>query len=185
MSDIDGLHDYVGYSVYEDGTIKSYWKCRGGNTRIKAGHVLTDIEQRELKQSVDYKGYKRLRLKGTTSRRTFAVHRLVALAFIPNPKNKPQVNYIDGNKQNNHVNNLEWVTQEENMAHAVEIGLRSSSTYKQGESNNLSKLTEIEVREIRRLKQNTDINIYELSSQFSVCVNTIKNIINYKTWKHI
>ena len=55
---------------------------------------------------------------------TYLVHRLVAQTFIPNPKDKPQVNHINGNKRDNRAENLEWVTASENTQHAVKTGLK-------------------------------------------------------------
>jgi len=62
--------------------------------------------------------------------KTYALHRLIALAFIPNPQNKGQVNHIDGNKLNNSVNNLEWVTNQENQLHKFQTGLGNNFTRK-------------------------------------------------------
>lgn len=52
-----------------------------------------------------------------------SIHRLVALTFIPNPKNKPEVNHLDGDKSNNHISNLVWATAKENINHAYSTGL--------------------------------------------------------------
>ena len=77
-----------------------------------------------MKPGTDESGYYRCALSKNNELRTFKVHRLVAKAFIPNPSNKPQVNHIDGNKKNNYVSNLEWVTSSENQIHAWKNGLQ-------------------------------------------------------------
>lgn len=74
-------------------------------------------------------GYNQIHLTKANKQSRFFVHVLVAKAFIPNPYNKPQVNHIDGNKQNNCVDNLEWVTAKENIEHAMQNGLIRSIKY--------------------------------------------------------
>lgn len=79
-----------------------------------------------LNPAKDSKGYLRVAIWKNGKQHTYKVHRLVADAFIPNPENKPQVNHIDGNKQNNNVENLEWCTNQENQIHSWKSGLRNS-----------------------------------------------------------
>lgn len=75
--------------------------------------------------------------------KTFKVHRLVAIHFIPNEFDKKEVNHIDGDKSNNTIDNLEWATRSENQFHAYKIGLRDPKSYKRsrrsGSSCSLSK----------------------------------------------
>ena len=72
-------------------------------------------------------GYYEISLKKNKKEKRFKIHRLVALTFIPNPDNKPEVNHKDGDKSNNCVDNLEWVTSKENKKHAWETGLQNAN----------------------------------------------------------
>ena len=95
---------------------EQYQVSNTGLVRNKlTGHILTLRE--------DNKGYLRVRLSLHDKKATAKVHRLVAIAFIPNPYGKPQVNHIDTDKHNNNVQNLEWVTNGENQIHAYKTGL--------------------------------------------------------------
>ena len=77
-----------------------------------------------MAQNNDQNGYKLTKLRNKNKIVTAKVHRVVAEAFLPNTENKPQVNHKDGNKANNHVDNLEWVTASENIRHAKSLGLQ-------------------------------------------------------------
>ena len=90
------------YTIYEDGSVHS------GKLDIL------------LNPRTNPNGYKAV----TLDTEQLSVHRLVALHFIPNPYHYPQVNHKDGDKSNNHVNNLEWVSAEANAQHALQTGLR-------------------------------------------------------------
>ena len=80
---------------------------------------------RLLKQKMNPSGYHNVSILINKKRVTKDIHKIIAQLFVPNPENKPQVNHIDGNKSNNSVSNLEWVTAKENNKHAIETGLRN------------------------------------------------------------
>ena len=86
------------------------------------GRVFT-AKGRELRPTPNHNGYLTVNLRTDGKQHLRRVHRLVALAYVPNKEGKPDVNHIDGNKRNNHKTNLEWVTNEENHWHAAKMGL--------------------------------------------------------------
>ena len=84
--------------------------------------------ERIMKQDTDRYGYKGVCIHVGNYKKRHTVHRLVAEAFIPNPYNLPEVNHKDGNKENNSADNLEWVTGSENIKHAINNGLKTTTT---------------------------------------------------------
>lgn len=91
------------------------------HTTLRENGKLLPVSEKILNPFVTTQGYLAVDLPSGKSQR---VHRLVAKEFIPNPKNVEEVNHKDGNKQNNHATNLEWVTPKENTQHAYAMGLR-------------------------------------------------------------
>lgn len=113
VHEIKNFEDIKGYKVYEDGTVESYKKRHGHK------YIISSTPVRILKPYKTRKGY----LKVDLASKSISHHRLIALAFIPNPHNKPQINHKDGNKENNNVSNLEWCTNLENHRHKCANGL--------------------------------------------------------------
>lgn len=136
------------------------------------------VKGRVLKPFQDKDGYKKVNLvMGGKKRRQFMIHRLVSKMFIPNPENKPEVNHKDGNKQNNNIDNLEWVTKRENARHAWDNGLKEAII---GENCSWHKLTDKDVRDIRDMYETGEYTQVELGKRFDVAHQTISKIVNYK-----
>lgn len=136
-----------------------------------------NLKERILKCRLDSKGYFYVSLCKNATIKNFRVHRLVAIMFITNPKNKPEINHKDGVKINNEVSNLEWVTSSENMQHkSIILGKHTN-----GIKNGAAKLTEAEIIQIR----NSNLLQRELAEIFDVSRPQISRIKNKKSWKHL
>lgn len=110
--------DIVGYEgIYE---VSNYGRVKRLETLVKNKHGYRVVKEKIL-NTPSYI-YQTVFLSNGKVKQHY-VHRLVATAFIPNPLNKEQVNHKDGNKLNNNLSNLEWVTKSENQIHAIENGL--------------------------------------------------------------
>lgn len=119
------VKDYEGlYKVSNRGRVKSLG-------RYQQNYSKKQWRPEEIKSArTDPQGYKMMDLYKNGKQKTVRVHRLVALAFIPNPENKPTVNHIDGDRNNNAVENLEWATFEEQNRHFYQRGLKSEKNIK-------------------------------------------------------
>lgn len=163
------MERYTGYSVSDDGRVFSHIK------RCNKEWIIDFDRMRELRPSLTRKGYRRVELRS----QGFAVHRLVALAFIPNPENKPQVNHKDGDKTNNSVENLEWVTGQENHTHKLEHGLnvvkRGSEHYLYGRTGTQHPVT----KRVRQMDlQGNEVRVFETMTDAGKSLETHYSLIS-------
>lgn len=126
-------------------------------------------------------GYSFISLCKNGDIKDYSVHRLVALAFIPNNEAKPTVNHKDGNKRNNFVGNLEWATFSENITHSFrELGHKGP----QGEKCGKSKLTTEQVISIKR-ERNDGAKCKDLAEKYGVSLKQISVVSRGVQWSHI
>lgn len=162
------LLDDWNYVIYEDGSLYS----------LKYKRFLKPFA---IGRGKDYLAYK---LCHNCKEKTMQAHRLVALNFIPNPDNLATVNHKDGNKHNNHVSNLEWMTADDNLRHAYITGIRPPYCFR-GSDHPMSKLNEEQVHEIcQLLDQGHSVNeIYHMFENYKS--DWIYRIMKRDNWKHI
>lgn len=180
--EIPGFNGYYEASTY--GRIR-----RMKNETIYKDGRIAHFSQTILTPAKTKKGYLSVYLSVKSRKYTISVHKLIAITFIPNPENKKTVNHKDLNKENNYVENLEWMTNKENMQHAFKNGVyieRNKYTIKNlgvhfglsGEKNHSAKLTDKQVIEIRKLKG--ILTLKKIAEIYNVSQSLISAILNNK-----
>lgn len=161
------IEGFPGYEINRKGDIMSFMHKKAKLRKQKIGK--TGYWECPLSDSVG------------NSRKTQFVHRLVAKTFIPNPENKPFVNHINGVKLDNRVENLEWVTHQENVDHAIRTNLFQWS----GQDNNAATLNNKQVEEIcNRLYKSVYTYAY-ISSLYDTYPDLISAINVFAHWNSV
>lgn len=147
---------------------------------------------RNIKTGTTYRQYKNhngyyqvcVSLGGKNNKKVFKIHKAVAETFIPLVENRTLVNHKDGNKENNNVDNLEWVTSQENVLHALKIG---AIVPKQGTERAQARFTEEEIRYIRscHVAKDKEFGCSALARKFNVNHSCISDIIHNKSYKNV
>ena len=173
------VKDYEG--IYE---VSNTGDLRSKDRKVKTWFGVRTCGGKPVCGEVNRDGYRRVHMSEakTGKKDRVYLHRLVASAFIENPLNKPCINHKDGNKLNNSVDNLEWVTHQENVIHEYATGLCKGP---RGELCGTHKLTEKQVVTIRNCWTEGVLLQKELAKMFDVSRECISSIVHKRNWKHI
>lgn len=136
---------------------------------------------KEIKQRKNKDGYMEVTVGESNNRKTRRVHRIIAMAFIPNPDSLPEVDHIDNDKTNNNVENLRWISGFDNKSR---IPFETRSNAQKHEKNGNAKLTVEKVKKIRKLWAE-GVTKYKLAKMFNVGWTTISHIIKNETWRGV
>ena len=161
------IKNYSAYMVSNYGRVKSFIIHKDGKL------LNTSVANRN--------GYVGVHLYKDGKKTQFSVHRLVAEAFIPNPKNKPQINHLNGDKTDNRVDNIEWATASENTKHSFANGLQ---VVLRGENAGSAKLSSHQVRRIKLMLELGTKHV-EIAKMFPVQSSQITRIASGERWAHI
>jgi hypothetical protein len=159
-------------TVYENGDVYRHKRTLiipNGKRKTVMGKMMTS--------SNNGRGYLKLGFKIKGKAENEYVHKIVALAFHPNPLNMPCVNHIDGNKSNNSAANLEWCTHKENTAHAIETGLYDIKN----EKSHFAKLNRTQVLEIVADKRSGP----KIAADYGTTHKNVSNIKRGVSWSNI
>lgn len=156
--------------------VKDYWFAEVNSK----GEIRSSITKRIHTPYVDKDGYLRCKIwVSPVKSQGIYVHRAIAKNFIPNPENKPLVNHINGIRDDNRVENLEWVTPKENSQHGVRLG-----NFPKGERAFAAKHSDKKVLEICQLLQEGYSQV-EVSKRVDVPTVTVGDIARGVTWTHL
>lgn len=165
---IKGFEDY---EISNLGNVRSY-------NKTPDIHIHKSMRVNHTKE-----GYEIITL---TKTRKYLVHRLVAETFLENPENKKEVNHKDLNKQNNEVDNLEWVSHSENMKHAYTNGvIQLPEGGKETQWKRV--LTDEQVREIRNtyIPHSKEFGMKALAKKYGVSESVIKRVAHNVSYKDV